>query len=260
MLVYDKEEPVTDNLITWVFDENSFVPAAKLVGDKSYSILTDHLGTPYEAYDENGEKVWARELDLYGNAIAGDSSFIPFLYQGQYYDEEIGLAYNRFRYYSPDSGTYISQDPIRLAGGLAFYGYVFDCNGWIDPWGLEIITVYRFDTRSPAEIKKSGGFNAKSPNSNIDLLEYAEMNTPSQYISTSYSIDSAIDFGNDYHGGDGYIYKIEIDDSLGVDVNKTLGSNSPFPNEKEFAVINKIPNENIVDTTHMKDIKKKKHH
>ena len=57
LLVYDKEEPVTDNLITWVFDENSFVPAAKLVGDKSYSILTDHLGTPYEAYDENGEKV-----------------------------------------------------------------------------------------------------------------------------------------------------------------------------------------------------------
>ena len=103
---------------------------------KAYSIISDHLGTPYEAYDENGEKVWARELDLYGNAIAGDSSFIPFLYQGQYYDEEIGLAYYRFRYYSPDSGTYISQDPIGLAGGLAFYGYVMDCNAWIDPWGL----------------------------------------------------------------------------------------------------------------------------
>ena len=99
------------------------------------------MGTPYEAYDEEGEKVWARELDLYGNTIAGDSSFIPFLYQGQYYDEEIGLAYNRFRYYSPESGTYISQDPIRLAGGLAFYGYVMDCNGWIDPWGLEKILI-----------------------------------------------------------------------------------------------------------------------
>ena len=137
MLVYDKEEPVTENLITWVFDENSFVPAAKLVGDKSYSILTDHLGTPYEAYDENGEKVWARELDLYGNAIAGDSSFIPFLYQGQYYDEEIGLAYNRFRYYSPESGTYISQDPIRLArNNPNFYGYTFDCNTEVDVWGL----------------------------------------------------------------------------------------------------------------------------
>ena len=138
MLVYDKEEPVTDNLITSVFDENSFVPAAKLVGDKSYSILTDHLGTPYEAYDENGQKVWTRELDLYGNAIAGDSSFIPFLYQGQYYDEEIGLAYNRFRYYSPESGTYISQDPIRLVGNNPnFYGYVGDNNTWIDVWGLD---------------------------------------------------------------------------------------------------------------------------
>ena len=139
MLVYDKEESVTENLITWVFDENSFVPAAKLVGDKSYSILTDHLGTPYEAYDEEGEKVWARELDLYGNAIAGDSSFIPFLYQGQYYDEEIGLAYNRFRYYSPESGTYISQDPIRLAGNNPnFYGYTFDSNTEVDVWGLDI--------------------------------------------------------------------------------------------------------------------------
>ncbi len=139
MLVYDKEEPVTENLITWVFDENSFVPAAKLVGDKSYSILTDHLGTPYEAYDEEGEKVWAQELDLYGNAIAGDSSFIPFLYQGQYYDEEIGLAYNRFRYYSPESGTYISQDPIGLAGNNPnFYGYTFDSNTEVDVWGLDV--------------------------------------------------------------------------------------------------------------------------
>ena len=139
LLVYDKEEPVTENLITWVFDENSFVPAAKLVGDKSYSILTDHLGTPYEAYDENGEKVWARELDIYGNAIAGDSSFIPFLYQGQYYDEEIGLAYNHFRYYSPDSGTYISQDPIRLAGNNPnIYAYVFDSNIQVDVFGLDL--------------------------------------------------------------------------------------------------------------------------
>ena len=55
--------------------------------------------------------------------------FIPFRYQGQYEDIETGLYYNRFRYYSPESGTYISQDPIRLAGGLAFYGYVMDCNG-----------------------------------------------------------------------------------------------------------------------------------
>ena len=50
---------------------------------------------------------------------------IPFLYQGQYYDYETGLAYNRFRYYSPELGRYISQDSIGLASGvLAFYCYV----------------------------------------------------------------------------------------------------------------------------------------
>ena len=137
MLVYGKEEPVTDNLITWVFDEGSFVPCAKLVNGESFSIITDHLGTPYEAYDEEGQKVWTRELDLYGNAIAGDSSFIPFLYQGQYEDIEIGLYYNRFRYYSPESGTYISQDPIGLEGNNPnFYGYTFDSNTEVDIFGL----------------------------------------------------------------------------------------------------------------------------
>ena len=84
--------------------------------------------------------MWARELDLYGNAIAGDSSFIPFLYQGQYYDEEIGLAYNRFRYYCPETGAYISQDPIGLAGGNpTLYGYVKDSNWWLDVFGLACI-------------------------------------------------------------------------------------------------------------------------
>ena len=70
--------------------------------------------------------MWNRQLDIYGrvrkeykHSSLGDEvfHFIPFLYQGQYYDIEIKLAYNRFRYYSPESGMYISQDPIGLAGG-----------------------------------------------------------------------------------------------------------------------------------------------
>ena len=56
--------------------------------------------------------------------------FIPFRYQGQYEDIETGLTYNRFRYYSPETGSYISQDPIELLGGMALYGYVHDSNGW----------------------------------------------------------------------------------------------------------------------------------
>ena len=60
-----------------------------------------------------------------------------FLYQGQYYDFETNLAYNRFRYYSPETGAYISQDPIGLAGGNpTLYGYVKNSNWWLDVLGL----------------------------------------------------------------------------------------------------------------------------
>ena len=60
----------------------------------------------------------------------------PFRYQGQYEDSETGLYYNRFRYYSPETGAYISQDPIGLAGGSRLYGYVHDTNSWLYILGL----------------------------------------------------------------------------------------------------------------------------
>ena len=111
-------------LTTWVFE--GFVPTAKLVNGKAYSIISDHLGTPILAVDSEGNEVWNRQLDIYGRVkreIKASSlgedvrPFIPFLYQGQYYDFETNLAYNRFRYYSPETGTYISQDPIGLRSG-----------------------------------------------------------------------------------------------------------------------------------------------
>jgi uncharacterized protein RhaS with RHS repeats len=46
------------------------------------------------------------------------------------------LHYNRFRYYDPEAGTYISQDPIGLLGGLAAYVYVADPHKQVDLFGL----------------------------------------------------------------------------------------------------------------------------
>ena len=49
-----------------------------------------------------------------------------------------GMAYHRFRYYSPETGAYISQDPIHLEAGLTnLYVYLHDVNAWVDPWGLK---------------------------------------------------------------------------------------------------------------------------
>ena len=128
------------DMTVWLFDEESFVPVAMIKEGRSYSILTDQLGTPTEAYDAKGNEVWGRVLDMDGNVIeeTGNKGMVPFLFQGQYYDRETGLAYNRFRYYSPQIGMYISQDPIGLAGGiLNLYGYVDDTNTWIDVFGLQ---------------------------------------------------------------------------------------------------------------------------
>ncbi|EKK7717357.1 RHS repeat-associated core domain-containing protein, partial [Cronobacter dublinensis] len=37
------------------------------------------------------------------------------------FDAETGLHYNRSRYYDPDAGRFISQDPPGLAGGINVY-------------------------------------------------------------------------------------------------------------------------------------------
>ncbi|MBE1555924.1 RHS repeat-associated core domain-containing protein [Sporosarcina limicola] len=126
------------NLVTWVFNDG-FVPSAKITDEGNYSIISDYLGTPVEAYDEEGKKVWSAELDVYGRVkeFTGEKVFIPYRYQGQYEDVETGLYYNRFRYYDPEQGNYTQQDPIGLAGGNpTLYGYVYNPMIEIDPFGL----------------------------------------------------------------------------------------------------------------------------
>ena len=77
------------------------------------------------------------EAYYYGRQRKRPSSFIPFKYQGQYADKETGLYYNRFRYYDPNAGSYISQDPIGLVGeNPTLYAYVSDVNYWNDVLGL----------------------------------------------------------------------------------------------------------------------------
>ena len=57
-------------------------------------------------------------------------------FQGQYWDEETGLHYNRFRYYDPGTGQFTQQDPIGLLGGVNCYQYAPNPSGWVDPLGL----------------------------------------------------------------------------------------------------------------------------
>ncbi len=125
--------------VTWLFDTDSFAPTAKIKNGKTYSIVTDHLGTPGQMYKEDGSLFWEMELDSYGKVRMekGEAGSCPFRYQGQYEDAETGLYYNRFRYYSAEEGMYVSQDPIRMNGGARLYEYVTDVNSELDPWAFK---------------------------------------------------------------------------------------------------------------------------
>ncbi|WP_022822335.1 DUF6531 domain-containing protein [Hymenobacter norwichensis] len=128
-----------DEVVTWLFEEDSAAPVAKLQGRHCYGIVTDHLGTPLELYTADGRPAWQAELDSYGRVrqtMMEEQTECPFRYQGQYEDVETGLYYNRFRYYDPNAGSYISQDPIGLTGGDRLYAYVHDPLSWIDLLGL----------------------------------------------------------------------------------------------------------------------------
>ena len=140
-----EEAPCPDGncLTTWVFEEGTFIPAAKIRGDRQCSIVSDYMGTPVQMYDSEGKRIWDCTLDIYGKVadFRGESlNDCPFRFQGQYEDAETGLYYNRFRYYDANLGGYISQDPIRLKGNNpTLYAYIYDTNCMVDIWGLECI-------------------------------------------------------------------------------------------------------------------------
>ena len=155
-----------NEMVTWLFEQDTFVPAAKLVANgECFSIVSDYLGTPLQAYDKEGNKVWEQELDIYGRQRKRPSAFIPFKYQGQYEDAETGLYYNRFRYYDPNAGSYISQDPIGLVGeNHTLYSHVKSPNSQLDLLGLDVYAlvathdgwypVYEYGTKDPIAYTK----------------------------------------------------------------------------------------------------------
>ncbi|MDY6449905.1 RHS repeat-associated core domain-containing protein [Acinetobacter faecalis] len=104
----------------------------------------DQLGTPQELTDKEGKLLWSADYKAWGEATvkrtpSGMSQNIEnnHRFQGQYFDKETGLHYNRFRYYDPHMARYISKDPIGLEGGMNTSAYVQDPTQWVDPLGLQ---------------------------------------------------------------------------------------------------------------------------
>ncbi|MHB2247004.1 RHS repeat-associated core domain-containing protein [Pseudomonas fitomaticsae] len=131
---------------SFVYEPGTFRPLAMLDGQGPkracpFYYQLDHLGTPQELTDYSGDIVWSAKYSAYGKVTSlelatDDYLNQPLRFQGQYFDDESGLHYNRHRYYDPDVGRYLTPDPVKLAGGLNQYRYVPNPTGWVDPLGL----------------------------------------------------------------------------------------------------------------------------
>ena len=135
----------------------------------------DQIGIPREITDKDGNLVWFGNYTGWGRlkeeTKVTDSAYQPFRLQNQYADHETGLHYNFFRYYEPDAGRFVSQDPIGLWGGENLYQFAANIQTWIDPLGLfktaDAAAVAALNKANPLSIKNNreyGGYIFKKKN------------------------------------------------------------------------------------------------
>jgi RHS repeat-associated protein len=129
-------------------------------------VHSDHLDTPRLLTDSTATESWRASYRAYGAATVDadpdrDGQVLPYFnirFPGQYFDAETNLHYNRFRYYDPETGRYINQDPIGRIGGLNLYAYgENNPGGAIDPFGLDTIVIITDDPNGMG----IGGFGKK---------------------------------------------------------------------------------------------------
>ncbi len=107
-------------------------------GEAAYYYHNDHLGTPQVLTDATQTVAWKAVYTPFGEAVVSIATVEnPFRFPGQYYDAETGLHYNYYRYYNPQTGRYITPDPIGLWGGINLFAYTNNPVNFIDPLGLK---------------------------------------------------------------------------------------------------------------------------
>ncbi|MFE9776386.1 RHS repeat-associated core domain-containing protein [Streptomyces sp. NPDC005931] len=103
---------------------------------KTQIYLTDALGTVVGLAGTDGTIATTYAYDPNGTPTAsGTTSSNPYRFTGRE-DDGTGLLYYRNRYYDPQTGRFISQDPIGHAGGANLYQYALSSpTTYTDPTG-----------------------------------------------------------------------------------------------------------------------------
>ena len=104
---------------------------------KSFLYLTDGVGSIVEAFDDRGQTAWAAERTVYGDYRVTESTVdVSARLPNQHWDEDVGLSYNRYRWYDPRLGVFVSPDPEYTHGSLNPRDYAHNPMQAVDPTGL----------------------------------------------------------------------------------------------------------------------------
>jgi RHS repeat-associated protein len=122
--VYDGPNPVMmgGNLMLGtpsIDDQFAQVGASATTG-----YLRDGLGSAIGETGSAGTLAASYFYSPYGDSVNTSAAPTPFQFTGRENDGPTGLYYYRARYYSPQLGRFISEDPLGLAAGTNFYAYV----------------------------------------------------------------------------------------------------------------------------------------
>jgi RHS repeat-associated protein len=120
-------------------------------GTTNYYYLKDLANTVLALANSSGSIVESYVYDAYGNVTIrnGSGTVIPvsaygnrFLFQGREYDYTTQLYHFRARWYDPETGRWLSNDPIGISGGLNLYAFCSnDPVNFVDPMGEKVYRV-----------------------------------------------------------------------------------------------------------------------
>ena len=137
-----------DLVMTFTWQPESLgmdVPVSMTYGGATYYYVTDGNKNVTALLDASGNRVAEYVYGPFGQTVSATGSMAqinPFRFSSEFHDDETGLVYYNYRYYSPELGRWTKRDPIEEDGGFNLYSMSYNnfING-VDKLGLDYVTL-----------------------------------------------------------------------------------------------------------------------
>ena len=191
-------------------------PLAMLRSGATIYYQADGLGSLTSLSNTSGALTNTYTYNSFGNLTASTGSVTnAFRYTGREWDPETSLYYYRARYYDPQAGRFVGEDPVQFDSGINFYDYVRN-NPLIgvDPWGLSTLVFDRGTGKLHLFDKDNGWVRTCSAANNTDKTSKGPW--PDGVYSYGYHKDHPADPNGSFGSYGVYVFKVPGRPGIGV--------------------------------------------